>query len=99
MKHYIYHCVTRFLLVIKKSLLLLMIGIRSIPSCETNISLCQKKKHVNAVKGLQQFLHEFTAERTIGQEGYLIGNGFSYLDEQRRNMARNDVLSLSPLER
>jgi phosphate transport system substrate-binding protein len=63
------------------------------------IYLYVKKRHVSAVPGIQQFLYEVTAERTIGPEGYLGNNGFKCLNELERNKARDFALSLSPLKR
>jgi phosphate transport system substrate-binding protein len=61
------------------------------------IFLYVKTKHVDAVKGLQKFLYEFTSEHAIGPDGYLVEKGFIPLDDRRRNSARDAALSLSPI--
>jgi phosphate transport system substrate-binding protein len=58
-----------------------------------------KKRHVEAIAGLQEFVYEFTAERSIGPDGYLADRGFFNLDDQGRNAARDAALSLIPLIR
>ena len=63
------------------------------------IYLYVKQRHVAAVSGLQEFLYEFSAERTIGPDGYLTGNGFNSLSNRGRNTARDLALSLAPLAR
>jgi phosphate transport system substrate-binding protein len=61
------------------------------------IYLYVKTKHVDAVKGLQKFLYEFTSEHAIGPEGYLSEIGFIPLDDRGRNSARDSALSLAPI--
>jgi phosphate transport system substrate-binding protein len=63
------------------------------------IYLYIKNKHVDAIKGLQKFLYEFTSEHAIGPEGYLAGTGFIPLDDRGRNSARDSALSLAPIAR
>ena len=63
------------------------------------IYLYVKTKHVDAVKGLQKFLYEFTSEHAIGPDGYLAEKGFIPLDDQGRNAARDSALSLIPIAR
>jgi phosphate transport system substrate-binding protein len=63
------------------------------------IYLYVKTKHVDAIKGLQNFLYEFTSEHAIGPDGYLAEKGFIPLDDQRRNSARDSALSLAPIEK
>jgi phosphate transport system substrate-binding protein len=58
-----------------------------------------KTKHVEAIEGLQNFLYEFTSERAIGPEGYLIDKGFTPLDDIGRNQARDKALSLATMNR
>ena len=61
------------------------------------IYLYVKTKHVDAVKGLQKLLYEFTSEHAIGPDGYLAEKGFIPLDDQGRNSARDAALSLAPI--
>jgi phosphate transport system substrate-binding protein len=63
------------------------------------IFLYVKTKHVDAIKGLQKFLYEFTSEHAIGPDGYLAEKGFIPLNDQRRNSARDSALSLAPIVR
>ncbi|MGD8891330.1 MAG: substrate-binding domain-containing protein [Desulfobacterales bacterium] len=63
------------------------------------IYLYIKRKHVDAVKGLQKFLYECASERAIGPEGYLSATGFIPLDDRGRNQARNLALSLAAMSR
>jgi phosphate transport system substrate-binding protein len=63
------------------------------------IYLYIKRKHVDAVKGLQKFLYESTSEKAIGPEGYLSETGFIPLNDRGRNQARSLALSLSPMSR
>jgi phosphate transport system substrate-binding protein len=58
------------------------------------IFLYVKTKHVDAIKGLQQFLYEFTSERAIGPDGYLVEKGFTPLDDRGRNLARDRAFGL-----
>ena len=56
-------------------------------------------EHAHALPGLQGFLYEFTSERAISPDGYLVTNevGFVPLDDIGRNRARDMALSLRPL--
>jgi phosphate transport system substrate-binding protein len=63
------------------------------------IYLYVKSKHVDAVKGLQKFLYEFTSEHVIGPEGYLVEKGFIPLDDRGRNTAHDSALSQAPIIR
>ncbi|MGF1613651.1 MAG: substrate-binding domain-containing protein [Gammaproteobacteria bacterium] len=63
------------------------------------VFLYVKNQHVGQVPGLQEFLYEFTAERTIGPDGYLVDKGFVPLNDRGRNRAREAVLSLQPISR
>jgi phosphate transport system substrate-binding protein len=56
-----------------------------------------KNAHVGHVPGLQEFLYEFTAERTISPDGYLADKGFVALNDVARNRARDTALSLQPI--
>jgi phosphate transport system substrate-binding protein len=61
------------------------------------IRLYVKTKHVEAIKGLQQFLYEFTSERAISPQGYLVDKGFIPLNDIGRNRARDMALSLETI--
>lgn len=85
-------------------------AIDDVPPSEENLSdgsyplvrpilLYVKNQHVGQVPGLQEFLYEFTAERTIGPDGYLVDKGFVPLSALGRNRARDTALSLQPISR
>jgi phosphate transport system substrate-binding protein len=61
------------------------------------IYLYVKTSHVKAIKGLQHFLYDLTAERTIGPSGILEDQGFVPLDDIGRNRARDLALSLKTI--
>jgi phosphate transport system substrate-binding protein len=63
------------------------------------IFLYVKVQHMNAIKGLQQFLYEFTSERAISPDGYLEEKGFVPLDDIGRNRARDRALSLATISK
>ena len=57
-----------------------------------------KKAHVGVVPGIAEYLNEFTAESTWGDEGYLADKGMIPLDEEKRANIGGAVRSLTPLE-
>jgi len=57
-----------------------------------------KKAHIGTVPGIAQYLREFTAERTWGDEGYLADKGMIPLGEEKRNAIGADVKALKRLE-
>ncbi len=66
---------------------------------QRHIYVYVKTSHIDAVEGLEQFVYELTAERTIGPEGYLSDQAFIPLDDQGRNHARDMAISMAPLEK
>jgi phosphate transport system substrate-binding protein len=63
------------------------------------VFLYVKKRHVDAIKGLQQFLYEVASERAIGPDGYLAEKSFIPLDNRGRNRVRDLTLSLATISR
>jgi phosphate transport system substrate-binding protein len=61
------------------------------------ILLYVKTRHVSAIRGLQQFLYEFTSDHTIGPAGYLVEVGIVPLDDRGRNLARDRALGLETM--
>jgi len=54
-----------------------------------------KNAHIGKIKGLEDFIAEFTADETWGEEGYLVDKGLIPLSESKRNEigynAKNNV--------
>lgn len=56
-----------------------------------------KKAHVDVIPGLREFLREFTAERTWGEEGYLSDRGLIPMPEDERTEIGAAVRDLKTL--
>lgn len=56
-----------------------------------------KKAHIGTVPGIQEFMTEFTAESTWGEEGYLTDKGLIPLGDAERKDWSNKVNSLANL--
>ena len=50
-----------------------------------------KNAHISSIPGMQQFLHEFTSEAAMGDEGYLLDKGLIPLSADERSTLRNNV--------
>ncbi len=57
-----------------------------------------KKAHVGTVRGLQEFVNEFTSDNASGEEGYLADKGLIPLPDDERAEVRQSAMALSPLE-
>ena len=57
-----------------------------------------KNSHAGKVPGILEFLKEFTSEESMGDEGYLTDKGLIPLGEEKLNIVRKSVLSLTPLK-
>ena len=53
-----------------------------------------KKAHIGVIPGIQEFLEEFTAERTWGEDGYLADKGMIPMPGAERKKFRADILNL-----
>ncbi|HBI15308.1 MAG TPA: phosphate ABC transporter substrate-binding protein [Desulfobulbaceae bacterium] len=56
-----------------------------------------KKAHVGAIPGIQEFLAEYTSEKTWGEEGYLSDKGLIPMPEAERKGVAQAVKNLTPL--
>jgi len=56
-----------------------------------------KKAHVGAVPGIEEYLAEFTAEKAIGEEGYLTDKGLIPSPEAERGQFRYNARGLIPM--
>ena len=53
-----------------------------------------KKAHVGTIPGMQEYLGEFSSEKTWGDEGYLTDKGLIPMPETERSAFRSDAKSL-----
>lgn len=56
-----------------------------------------KKAHIGVIKGLNEFLGEYTSERAFGPEGYLADKGLIALPDVQRRQVQADVKALKSL--
>lgn len=56
-----------------------------------------KKAHVGRVPGLTEYITEFTSERAIGEDGYLVDKGLIPMPEPERARVREAAAELRPL--
>lgn len=56
-----------------------------------------KKAHVGNIPGIEQFISEFTSEKTWGPEGYLMDKGLIPMPEAEREKFREDARKLKEL--
>jgi phosphate transport system substrate-binding protein len=56
-----------------------------------------KKAHVGRVAGLIEYITEFTSERAIGEDGYLVDKGLIPMPEEERTRVRESAAKLQPL--
>jgi len=54
-----------------------------------------KKAHISVIPGLQEYLNNFTNEKAIGDEGYLVDAGLVPLKTNERNALRNVARDLT----
>ncbi len=57
-----------------------------------------KKAHIGTVPGMEDFLKEFTANKTWGDEGYLTDRGLIPMPNKERNTFAKNVKKLNTLE-
>ena len=58
-----------------------------------------KKKHVDVIPGIREFIAEFTSERAVGAEGYLSNKGLIPLPDAERHQVATEANALTVLER
>ena len=56
-----------------------------------------KKEHVGTIPGLQEYVAEFTSEKSVGMEGYLADKGLIPLSARDRNLVRTTGEKLEQL--
>jgi len=56
-----------------------------------------KNAHIGKIKGLKDFIAEFTDEETWGEEGYLLDKGLIPLAEDKRNEIGNNAKNNTPM--
>ncbi len=56
-----------------------------------------KKAHVDVIPGIQEYLTEFTSEKTWGPDGYLSEKGLIPMPDEERQQYQSDVKALKPL--
>ncbi|MCW8950669.1 MAG: substrate-binding domain-containing protein, partial [Sedimenticola sp.] len=57
-----------------------------------------KKAHVGKIPGIQEYLAEFTSDKSWGEEGYLVDKGMIPMPNQERNQFAADVKGLNVLK-
>ncbi len=57
-----------------------------------------KTAHAGIIPGIREFIAEFTAERAMGEDGYLADKGLIPLPKAERDAARAAALDLAPLK-
>lgn len=58
-----------------------------------------KSEHVGVIPGLREFLLEYTSERAMGENGYLLPRGLIALSEAERRAARERAAALPRMDR
>lgn len=56
-----------------------------------------KKAHVGVIPGIQEYLTEFTSDRSSGEDGYLLDKGLIPLPDDQRDMVREQATGLANL--
>ena len=56
-----------------------------------------KKAHIGVIPGIQEYLEEFTAEKTWGEDGYLADKGMIPMPDAERQKFRSDIMNLQIL--
>ena len=57
-----------------------------------------KSAHVDVIPGIRELIAEYTAERAMGEEGYLADKGLISLPKAERDAVRNSAMNLAPLQ-
>ena len=56
-----------------------------------------KRAHVGKIPGIQEYAREFTSEKAMGEDGYLLDRGLIPLGEDELKKIEADVKALTPL--
>ena len=57
-----------------------------------------KMAHVGTIPGIEEFLAEFSAEKSWGPDGYLVDKGLIPMPDAERDRFRSDIMSMKNLE-
>ena len=57
-----------------------------------------KKQHVSLIRGIPEFIAEYTSEKALGEDGYLADKGLIPPDKAEINKIRTDAKALKPLK-
>ena len=57
-----------------------------------------KKAHIGSIPGIEEYLHEFSAEKAWGPEGYLADKGLIPMPDAEREQFRSDIMNLKNLD-
>ena len=57
-----------------------------------------KKAHVGKIKGMEEYLKEFTSENAFGEDGYLSDKGLIPMPKAERECNRSAALNLTPMK-
>lgn len=57
-----------------------------------------KNAHVGVIPGIREFIAEYTAERAMGEDGYLADKGLIALPKADREVTRASAVNLTPLK-
>jgi phosphate transport system substrate-binding protein len=57
-----------------------------------------KKAHVNVIRGIPEFIAEYTSDKALGDEGYLADKGLIPPTKSEINKIRTDAKALKPLK-
>ena len=56
-----------------------------------------KKEHVGVIPGISEYVTEFTSDRAIGSEGYLVDKGLIPLPDGERTSVQKEAVGLPKL--
>ncbi|HFD11305.1 MAG TPA: PstS family phosphate ABC transporter substrate-binding protein [Crenotrichaceae bacterium] len=56
-----------------------------------------KKAHLGKVPGIAEYVSAFTAEKAVGDDGYLLDKGLIPLDEEKRKQVRDTATKMLPM--
>lgn len=57
-----------------------------------------KNAHAGVIPGIREFIAEYTAERAVGDDGYLVDKGLIPEPKDAREAARTSAINLTPLQ-
>ncbi|MGQ9364836.1 PstS family phosphate ABC transporter substrate-binding protein [Azospirillum sp. ST 5-10] len=57
-----------------------------------------KNAHVGVIPGIREFVAEYTAERAMGEDGYLADKGLIALPKAERDDVRSTVVNMTPMK-